>query len=274
MGDFLTSGGSEALLRTPLCARRVKFSEEVDGKDGRPHFGQATVYITELTHHAVIKGAVLAGITKANVRVVQSKPYLSAATDAVDLLKASPLEMDPEALEEAILQDKASGKIPFMVVATCETTSVGSVDNMEGVSAIAQSHGLWMHVDGAYGAFLAGLTSRGKEACKGMALADSVSLDFHKALFQPRAVAALVVRDRSLLLRAFSLTDRGSAAYMPASALCNGDGETDCGEGGIPESLCNISLELSRPCVVSKSGLRWSSMGCRHTVSALWRGSR
>eukprot|EP00906_Rhabdomonas_costata_P019667 RCo028660 len=158
-GGFLTSGGSEALLSALLCARRVRFGEDLHGQEGRPHFGRGIVYITELTHHAVIKGAVLAGLPKANVRVVAAKPRGSVGSaDSLDLLKASPLEMDPHALEEAILRDKDAGDIPFMVVATCGTTSVGCVDDMEGIAAVAQSHGLWMHVDGAYGGFLAGLT--------------------------------------------------------------------------------------------------------------------
>ena len=60
---------------------------------------------------------------------------------------------------------------------------------------------MWLHVDGAYGAF-ACLTERGGEALRGIELADSITLDPHKWLYQPIEVGALLVRDGAALRQA------------------------------------------------------------------------
>jgi glutamate/tyrosine decarboxylase-like PLP-dependent enzyme len=63
---------------------------------------------------------------------------------------------------------------------------------------------VWLHVDGAYGAF-AILTDRGKRAIQGMEQADSITLDPHKWLSMPFEVGCLLVRDGRMLERAFEL---------------------------------------------------------------------
>ena len=64
---------------------------------------------------------------------------------------------------------------------------------------------IWLHVDGAYGAF-ACLSERGREALAGMELADSITLDPHKWLYQPIELGALLVRDGSALRRGFEIS--------------------------------------------------------------------
>ena len=67
----------------------------------------------------------------------------------------------------------------MMVVATVGTVDVGAVDDLEGISAIAQRENLWMHIDGAYGA-LAILAPTVRPLLVGMDKADSIAFDFHK----------------------------------------------------------------------------------------------
>jgi hypothetical protein len=113
--------------------------------------------------------------------------------------------MRPDALAGAIEADRAAGARPVVVVANAGTTAVGAIDPFVELSRICREHGLWLHVDGAYGAF-ACLTERGREALAGMALADSITLDPHKWLYQPIEVGALLVRDGARLRRAFEIT--------------------------------------------------------------------
>ena len=64
---------------------------------------------------------------------------------------------------------------------------------------------MWLHVDGAYGAF-ACLSERGRAELAGMELADSITLDPHKWLYQPVEVGALLVRDGAQLRHGFEIT--------------------------------------------------------------------
>ena len=65
--------------------------------------------------------------------------------------------------------------------------------------------GLWLHVDGAYGA-PAVLTERGRAALAGLDRADSLVLDPHKWLFQPYEIGCVLVREPELLERTFALS--------------------------------------------------------------------
>ena len=91
----------------------------------------------------------------------------------------------------------AAGGTPFCVVATAGTTSTGAVDPIEELADL----GLWLHVDGAYGAPAA---LRG--AVTGLDRADSLVLDPHKWLFQPYEVGCVLMREPGLLERAFTLS--------------------------------------------------------------------
>ena len=68
----------------------------------------------------------------------------------------------------------------------------------------APQRDLWFHVDGAYGA-AAVLSSRYRDALKGLASADSIALDPHKWLYVPVEAGLALVRDGAILRSAFSL---------------------------------------------------------------------
>jgi glutamate/tyrosine decarboxylase-like PLP-dependent enzyme len=89
------------------------------------------------------------------------------------------------------------GGTPFCVVATAGTTSTGACDPLEELAGL----GLWLHVDGAYGA-PAALTG----AVSGLHHADSLVLDPHKWLFQPYEIGCVLMREPGLLERTFSLS--------------------------------------------------------------------
>ena len=85
----------------------------------------------------------------------------------------------------------------FAVVATAGTTNLGIVDDLAGVAEVCAEHGLWFHVDGAYGAAaLAAPSARPHFA--GIERADSLIVDPHKWLFAPFDCCALLYRDPEL----------------------------------------------------------------------------
>jgi aromatic-L-amino-acid/L-tryptophan decarboxylase len=100
------------------------------------------------------------------------------------------------ALRAAIDADGDPGSIAA-VVATSGTTNAGIVDDLAGVAAVAREHGLWFHVDGAYGG--AGLFAPSvRHRYDGIEHADSFIVDPHKWLFAPFDCAALIYRDPAL----------------------------------------------------------------------------
>lgn len=112
--------------------------------------------------------------------------------------------MDVKALEAAIADDRRAEKRGIAIVASAGTVTTGAIDPLRAVAEVAREYGLWLHVDGAYGA-LAALAAPEKLA--GLELADSLSVDAHKWLFQPLDCSLLLFRDRELANRTFAYTD-------------------------------------------------------------------
>jgi L-2,4-diaminobutyrate decarboxylase len=85
----------------------------------------------------------------------------------------------------------------FAVVATAGTTNLGVVDDIAGIADVAEEHGWWLHVDGAYGgAALAAPSVR--HLFHGIERADSFIVDPHKWLFAPFDSCALLYRNPGL----------------------------------------------------------------------------
>jgi L-2,4-diaminobutyrate decarboxylase len=80
------------------------------------------------------------------------------------------------------------------IVATEGTTDFGSFDPLEQVVEIAAEDGVWLHVDAAYGGALL-LSQRYRRKLAGIERADSVTIDFHKAFYQPISCSAFLIAD-------------------------------------------------------------------------------
>jgi glutamate/tyrosine decarboxylase-like PLP-dependent enzyme len=181
----LTGGGSAANLMALAMARESKMPANEAGISSISH---GVVYASEEVHMSIPKSIALLGLGRKNLRLI--------ATDAG-------FRMIPAELEQAIQLDKAEGKIPVAVVASAGTVNTGAIDPLPEIAAIAQHHGLWMHVDGAYGA-LAAIAAPDKFT--GMNLADSLALDPHKWLYQPLDCGCLLYRDVNAAHTAFAHT--------------------------------------------------------------------
>jgi glutamate/tyrosine decarboxylase-like PLP-dependent enzyme len=112
--------------------------------------------------------------------------------------------MRVDALREAIEADLAADVRPVIVVATAGTVATGAIDPLEEIAAVCEAHGLWLHVDGAYGG-IAALVPSLKPAFRGIERADSIAFDPHKWLYIPPAAGAVVVRDTRRLVEAFEV---------------------------------------------------------------------
>jgi glutamate/tyrosine decarboxylase-like PLP-dependent enzyme len=85
----------------------------------------------------------------------------------------------------------------FAVVATGGATNTGVVDDLSGIADVCEEHGLWLHVDCAYGGG-ALASSRGRPLFAGLERANSFVVDPHKWLFSPFDCAALLYREPGL----------------------------------------------------------------------------
>jgi glutamate/tyrosine decarboxylase-like PLP-dependent enzyme len=144
---------------------------------------KGVVYCSDQAHSSVERGLRFIGIQPSQVHKLVSDRGFRLSLDA---------------LREAIADDRSLGKTPYCVVATAGTTNTGSVDPLPEIAELCREEGLWLHVDGAYGA-AAVFSEKGRVLLKGLDQVDSLTLDPHKWMFQPYETGCLLVRDRSQL---------------------------------------------------------------------------
>lgn len=207
-GGCFVSGGSMANMTSIILARDKMIPQ------GRQ--SDAVIYMSEQTHVSVAKSLHITGFRKNQIRIIP--------TD-------NKFRVDPEAIRQAIITDRRSGCLPFLIVASCGTTNTGSIDPLHALADIAQDEGMWLHVDGAYGASIA-LSSTHRHLLDGLGRADSISWDGHKWLFQTYGCGIVLVRDAKALEDSLKV----DADYIRTSSTP--DGTTNS---------YNISPELSRP---------------------------
>jgi glutamate/tyrosine decarboxylase-like PLP-dependent enzyme len=111
--------------------------------------------------------------------------------------------MDVGDLRQRIEEDLRLGLRPFLVVGTAGSVSTGAVDPLPEIAATCHEHGLWFHVDGAYGA-LAAQVEGVPASLRALSAADSVAVDPHKWLYAPLEAGCALVRDARKLHDAFS----------------------------------------------------------------------
>src|SRR5215468_10357106 len=197
-GGCFVSGGSAANLSALMVAREVA--------KRRAHAGQRRRFraVVSADAHSSV-GNTLRILEMDALTVTTSDHRLTGAA----LRAAIEADGDPSSLAA--------------VVATAGTTNAGIIDDLAGAAAVARDHGLWFHVDGAYGG--AGLFAPSiRRAFDGIEHADSFVLDPHKWLFAPYDCADwnptdyayhLTRRARGLPLW-FSLSVHGARAYGDA----------------------------------------------------------
>jgi len=184
-GSF-TSGASLANLMALAMARESRAPANEDGAQ------PCVVYASDEIHMSIPKAVALLGIGRANLRLIP-----------VD----ENLRINVNALEAAIEGDRQANRRGIALVASAGTIMSGAIDPLARLAEIARINDIWFHVDGAYGAFAA-LAEPAKLG--GLSLADSISLDAHKWLYQPLDCSVLLYRDAKLARRTFSY----SAEYV------------------------------------------------------------
>ncbi len=204
---LLVSGGSMAALTALAVARHVKcgFDVRAEGLQGGPH--RLLLYKTGEAHGCYQKAIELLGFGHRSLITVGHNRAL---------------QMIPSALEASVQKDIEEGCTPIAVIASAGAVNTGAIDPLDEIADVCARHGLWLHVDGAYGA-PAILSGRYSKELSALSRADSLALDPHKWLYVPVEAGLVLVRDGEAMRGAFSLVP----PYLRT------DGQVD-GVGGLP----------------------------------------
>ena len=177
-GGLFTSGGSAASVEALVAAR------EAAGHPDRP-----AIYMSDQSHSALKRAALVAGVRREHIRLVPS---------------GNDFRIDMTELRRCVADDRANGLHPIAVCANAGSAGTGAIDPLVPMSDFCASEGVWLHLDAAYGGF-ALVTPEGKELLDGIERADSVGMDAHKWFFQPYEAGALMVKNVRHLENAFAM---------------------------------------------------------------------
>ncbi|MGB7599262.1 MAG: pyridoxal-dependent decarboxylase, partial [Candidatus Sulfotelmatobacter sp.] len=185
-GGNLTSGGMMANFIGLKLGRDAVTSDrgQYDGMQDR-----WAVYVSEERHVSVDKAVDCIGLGRNALRALPTDSEFQVRIDA---------------LEEAIAQDKKNGIRPMCVVGVFGTTNTGAVDNIRELRRIADREGMWLHADAAYGGGML-LSHKWPMRDRGLALADSITIDPHKWFYAPLDAGAVLVKDRLRLTASFGM---------------------------------------------------------------------
>jgi glutamate/tyrosine decarboxylase-like PLP-dependent enzyme len=185
-GGMIMTGGAMANFVALKCARDAGLGHDVREQGVRDH-GPVALYASEEAHVVIRRAADMLGLGAAAVRSVPS--------DAEQ-------RMRPDALEAAIRRDLDAGVRPLAVCATAGTTTTGSIDPLPEIAGVAEEHGLWLHVDAAYGGAVV-LSDELRGLLAGVERADSIAIDPHKWLYTSQSAGCVLLRDFGALSRSF-----------------------------------------------------------------------
>ncbi len=182
-GGTFTSGGTQSNLMGILLARdwycREKLGHDVRQLGLPDGYRRLRIYTSEISHFSMEKSAHLLGLG-----------YDAVVHVPVDAHQ----KMDVWALQQLMQSDVDAGNLPFCVVGTVGTTDYGSIDPIHGISALCQKYGAWFHADAAYGSGVI-MSSKYASRVDGLALADSITVDFHKMFMLPISCGVFLLKD-------------------------------------------------------------------------------
>jgi aromatic-L-amino-acid decarboxylase len=199
-GGVIQDTASTAAL-TALIAARERATNFQSNEKGLEE--KLVAYISTQTHSSVEKGIKIAGIGKANLRLIDVDQNFAMRSDL---------------LESQIQQDKANGLLPFFVCASVGTTSSTAIDPIRSIGEICQKEKCWYHVDAA-SLGTAMICPEFRHFIDGVELADSYSFNPHKWMFTNFDCNVFWVKNRKELINTFSI----SPEYLRNKATESGE---------------------------------------------------
>ncbi|MBY5935077.1 aminotransferase class V-fold PLP-dependent enzyme [Tateyamaria omphalii] len=227
---LMVSGASQANLVSMMLARHALFPDlKETGYAGR----ELVAFVSDQAHYSMARAANVIGIGTRNLVAVRS--------DADG-------RMMPDALRHAIEAAIKDGKIPFYIGLTAGTTVLGAFDPVPKAVALAREFGLWVHVDGAWGAPVLFSQSHA-DLLSGCDEADSFTWDAHKLLNVPLTAGIILTRQKGWLHAA---TSGGGENYLFHKEAKQEQPEPELGE---------LSIQSARRADCVKVWSAWKAVG-------------
>jgi aromatic-L-amino-acid decarboxylase len=185
-GGVIQDTASSAAL-CALLAGRERATNHISNQNGCD--GRLVAYASTQTHSSLEKGAMIAGLGRAKLRLMDVDKNFA---------------MRPEALARQIEVDKLAGLVPCFVCATVGTTSSNAIDPVAEIGRICRQHNLWLHVDAAMSG-TAALCTEFRHIHSGVEVADSYNFNPHKWMFTNFDCSCFWVADRKALIQTLSI---------------------------------------------------------------------
>jgi glutamate/tyrosine decarboxylase-like PLP-dependent enzyme len=214
---LLVAGTSQATV-IALAAARTKALGAQSRQDGIQGFPRLAAYAVKGVHNATVKSLELLGLGSSALRTIPAD-----ATSGMDL----------DLLAAAVRQDRAAGVLPLCVVATAGSVDLGAFDDIARIADFCAAENIWLHVDGAFGAWARLADAPWCDLTRGIERADSIAFDFHKWMYVQYDCGVVLIRDETVHRQAFA----ARPAYLA---------KQDQGIGGGEPWYCDYGIDLSR----------------------------
>jgi aromatic-L-amino-acid/L-tryptophan decarboxylase len=188
-GQITDTASSSTLWALAGAREAAGLDVRTRGMAGRDDLPPLRVYTSEEAHSSVEKACITLGLGQEGL--------VKVPTD-------SEYRMRVDALREAVAADVAAGRRPIAVVATVGTTSSTSIDPVAAAADVCAEHGMWLHVDAAYGG-AAAVVPELRGVLAGCDRADSLVVNPHKWLLTPIDCSLLYTSRPEVLRAAFSV---------------------------------------------------------------------
>lgn len=210
----LVAGTSQATV-IAMAAARVRALPDLR-KAGQGGV-RLVAYAGAGVHNAALKAVELLGLGSDNLRLVPLREG----------------RMDLEAFRALVAEDRAAGAVPFLVIGTAGSVDLGLFDDLESLADVAAQEALWLHVDGAFGAWTRLADQPWRGLSDGIGRADSLALDFHKWMYVGYDCGLALIRDEAAHRAAFA----ARPAYLEGA---------ERGLAGGDPWFCDYGIDLSR----------------------------
>ncbi len=183
-GGLMTSGGTLSNLTALLAARQ----HQVEGAWQSGTTEPLALLVSEEAHYCIDRAVKVMGWGEGGIIKVPTDEHY---------------KLRPDALESCYQRALSEGKRVIAVVGSACTTSTGSYDPLDSIADFCEQHHLWFHVDGAHGA-PAAFSPEYRALVRGIARADSITVDFHKMMLTPAITTALLFKNEAQSYQTFA----------------------------------------------------------------------